>query len=150
MAQNRGNRPTRNPMSESLVRDAKPDALVTLWRGCPLAAAQAMTAAMSAGGVVANAGTAAPSEDQAKKQAGGFSIPGFTASDRLPEFTTDTTLGFLRVSEAIVVVSILRRYLTKGSGVEGGWVALPSAPLQVIEFMQTGVQPGGRPRPSGD
>ncbi|TMC07849.1 MAG: DUF4765 family protein [Chloroflexi bacterium] len=148
MAQN-ARIPAHQPDTENVVTNAQAGTTVWLWRGTTIAAANAMQAAMSAGGVPPNPGTVAPTDAQARRQVGGYSIPGFNPNDRLPEFTTNGNQGYLRVSEAIVAVAIDKQYLLKGSGSEGGWVVNRDAPIQQIQVARTGyVQQG--PVPHGD
>jgi hypothetical protein len=76
-------------------------------------------------------------------------------ADRLPEYTKkpDTARQFGRGNH-IVAVEIPKKYLTQGSGVEGGWVAHPNAPVEVKESVHGEplpfAIPSGRTLPNAD
>jgi len=103
--------------------------IATLYRGCQEKQGRLILSANTAGGEPADKNCGRPDEEQAKRQAAGFSLQGFTNADRLPEYTTDRNLGFLRASPYILTIQIEAKYLTEGSRGEHGWVAYRSAPL---------------------
>jgi hypothetical protein len=132
-----GRRPveTVQPRREERVARARPGAKI-LFRGCQLEQGQHIEQAMTAGGQASDENCGAPTDDEARRQAGGWSIPGFSAADRLPEYTTNQSLGFLRASPYILAIEIKEQYLTEGSRAEWGWVAYPSAPLVQAKVMK--------------
>jgi hypothetical protein len=78
----------------------------------------------SAGGVKPNADISRPSNEAAIKQVA-ESVKG-----KLPEFTTDPKVaGNFGLKGVVAVFEIDSRYLTWGSGTEGGWCCLPEAPI---------------------
>ncbi|WP_143658709.1 DUF4157 domain-containing protein [Streptomyces sp. IMTB 2501] len=117
--------------SESAVEAAVAaggETVVTLCRGDDMAKIRAMQQQGSAGGVASDPATPAPTVEQAEAQV--------TKGRRYPEFTTAryTARQFSRQGpRGVVVVRIKAKYLTKGSDApEDGWVALHSAPVEVI------------------
>jgi Domain of unknown function (DUF4765) len=123
------------------------DAVVTLIRGCTQGQADAIQKSMTAGGAEANPACGRPTESEARKQAGGRSVTGFKGSDRLPEYSDNRNLiaGFLRASECHITITIMTKYLTRGSVVEGGWVAFHAAPLVRVELAKNSAyKPGVR------
>ncbi|MFE6134162.1 DUF4765 family protein [Streptomyces sp. NPDC056437] len=119
------------PTSESAVEAAIAaggETVVTLYRGDDMERIRAMQQQSSAGGLASDSATPAPTVEQAAAQA--------TKGRRYPEFTTAryTARQFSRQGpRGVVVVRIKAKYLTKGSDApEDGWVALHSAPVEVI------------------
>ncbi|WNO70247.1 DUF4157 domain-containing protein [Streptomyces sp. AM8-1-1] len=119
------------PTSESAVEAAVAaggETVVTLYRGDDMDRIRAMQQQSSAGGLASDSATPAPTVEQAAAQA--------TKGRRYPEFTTATYTArqFSRQGpRGVVVVRIKAKYLTKGSDApEDGWVALHSAPVEVI------------------
>ncbi|MBQ0985974.1 DUF4765 family protein [Streptomyces sp. F63] len=129
--------PTPESTVASLV-EQQSDQQVILWRGTSLARAEAMEANGSAGGGSASASTTAPDRAASQSQIG--------YGGQLPEFTTRPGIaeGF-SYKQALVVVSIAAKYLSRGSSSEDGWTALPSAPLTVLHLVdRTRGQQSGR------
>jgi Domain of unknown function (DUF4157)/Domain of unknown function (DUF4765) len=114
------------------------DQAVTLWRGTTLSKAQAMASSGSAGGGTADASTPRPGHAQLQAQIGsGGQEAEFTAAAGVAE-------GF-SYGSALVVVRIKASYLGKGSESESGWIALGSAPVEVIAVIdRTRGQQAGR------
>ncbi|MFI1951656.1 MULTISPECIES: eCIS core domain-containing protein [Streptomyces] len=129
--------PTPDSTVASLV-EQQSDQHVILWRGTTLSRAEAMEANGSAGGGSANASTTAPDRAASQAQIGyGGQLPEFTARAGIAE-------GF-SYRQALVVVSIAAKYLSRGSSAEDGWTALPSAPLTVLHLVdRTRGQQSGR------
>ena len=115
------------PTNEATVAqavDGGNNADVVLWRGTNGSRVANMEAQGSAGGLPPDANIAAPSPASAQTQ--------IAFGNALPEFTTRTDLGF-SFRHWLAVVTVNTRYLTKGSGSEGGWVCNAAAPLTVVE-----------------
>ncbi|MEU4684661.1 eCIS core domain-containing protein [Streptomyces xinghaiensis] len=129
--------PTPDATVAGLV-EQQSDQHVILWRGTTLSRAEAMEANGSAGGGSANASTSAPDRAASQSQIGhGGQLPEFTARTGIAE-------GF-SYKQALVVVSIAAKYLSRGSSAEDGWTALPSAPLTVLHLVdRTRGQQSGR------
>nr|WP_232838464.1 DUF4765 family protein [Streptomyces geranii] len=111
---------------------------VYLWRGTSVGTANTMARKGSAGGRTADASVAAPSSASSRSQVG--------HGGQLPEFTTNTGVaeGF-SFRNALVVVYIAAKYLSKGSSSEEGWIASPKAPLIVVDMVdRTRQQDSGR------
>jgi len=115
------------PLSrEKEVAEARPDTEVILARGCNK---MQLTELQSR---LADASTTAPSEEEACKQVGEMPVFG-----SLIEFTTDQGVATrFATGGYIVVVKIARRYLTKGSVSEGGWICKSAAPFEVIHVQK--------------
>ena len=70
-----------------------------------------------------------PSEEEAIAQVGESAFDG-----RLVEFTANRTIAEAFGSKGwVIVVKIRRKYLTRGSTSECGWVAYMNAPFEIIE-----------------
>ncbi|WP_406131401.1 DUF4765 family protein [Streptomyces sp. NBC_00989] len=111
---------------------------VYLWRGTNLATANSMASKGSAGGRTADPRVSAPSSASSRSQVG--------HGGQLPEFTTSTGVaeGF-SFRNALVVVYVAAKYLSKGSSSEDGWIADPKAPLTVVDIVdRTRQQSSGR------
>ncbi|MFJ4696085.1 DUF4765 family protein [Streptomyces sp. NPDC088766] len=111
---------------------------VYLWRGTGLATASKMASKGSAGGRTPDPSVGAPSSASSRSQVG--------HGGQLPEFTTHTGVaeGF-SFRNALVVVYIAAKYLSKGSSSEEGWIANPKAPLIVVDIVdRTRQQSSGR------
>ncbi|WP_432011439.1 DUF4765 family protein [Streptomyces cucumeris] len=127
------------PTSEEDVAaavDQGADTTVTLWRGTSNAEAEAMVKNSSASGEPASADTPRPTREEARAQVGtGKGIKDASGTvKKLREFTTERGVADSFSSykdNSLVVADISARYLTKGSGSEGGWVANPTAPAKV-------------------
>ncbi|RYJ29061.1 hypothetical protein CU044_2154 [Streptomyces sp. L-9-10] len=103
------------------------ETVVTLCRGEDMPKIRAMQQQSSAGGAASDSATPAPTAEQAAAQ--------LARGRRYPEFTTSryTARQFSRQGpRGVVVVRIKAKYLIKGSEPEDGWVALHSAPVEVI------------------
>jgi len=125
------------PTEENKVKTASPEDVVTLWRGTRPETAQRIFSTRTAGGYDVS-GTpglepGAPTEEQAIAQVVGASGQGFTKGTRLPEYTTSEHWAKNYANGAIVCIDIRRKFLTKGSGSEGGWVMFPEAPIQAFD-----------------
>ncbi|MFF0113760.1 eCIS core domain-containing protein [Streptomyces prasinus] len=131
-------RPTAYSTVLSLVAEGSAQEVV-LWRGTTLSRALAMESNGSAGGAASNAGVAAPERTASRRQVGhGGRLPEFTAREGVAEsFST---------GGALVVVRIAAKYLTPGSSTEEGFVADPTAPLEVLDLVDRtrGAQTGRR------
>ncbi|MFE9725631.1 DUF4765 family protein [Streptomyces sp. NPDC005794] len=117
--------------SESAVEAAVAadgETVVTLCRGDDMPKIRAMQQQSSAGGAASDSATPAPTVEQAELQV--------TKGRRYPEFSTSQYIArqFSRQGpRGVVVIRIKAKYLTKGSDApEDGWVALHSAPVEVI------------------
>ncbi|MEV5534383.1 eCIS core domain-containing protein [Streptomyces prunicolor] len=108
---------------------------VYLWRGTSLATANSMASRGSAGGRTADPSVSAPSSASSRSQVG--------HGGQLPEFTTGTGVaeGF-SFRNALVVVYVAAKYLSKGSSSEEGWIADPKAPLTVVDIVDRTRQQG--------
>ena len=116
------------PTNVATVQNAGPDTIVILWRGISFRRlAKMITEGSLSGNVPANADALPPGESDAKSQVGTFQLN----QVKLPEFTTKQTVavGFGR-GGAVVVIAVKRKYLTKGSGSEGGWVGSNDTPFE--------------------
>ena len=138
------------PSKEEDVVSAKPDDVVCLCRGCRPETGERLAKSMTAGGYDTS-GTPglepyAPSEEEAVRQVIGGSGSGFFKSNlpRLPEFTTSIHLAQTYSSGAIVCIAIKRKFLTKGSVSECGWIARHEAPLVKVAWA-----PYNKPHSSG-
>ncbi|MFD3911867.1 DUF4765 family protein [Streptomyces sp. NPDC058603] len=104
------------------------ETVVTLCRGDDMPKIRAMQQQSSAGGAASDSATPAPTAEQAAAQ--------YQRGRRYPEFTTSryTARQYSRQGpRGIVVVRIKAKYLIKGADApEDGWVALHSAPVEVI------------------
>jgi hypothetical protein len=126
----------KSPTAENKVVSASPDEVVTLWRGTRPETAQRIHATRTAGGydtsLTPGLEPGAPSEDAAIAQVVGASGQGFSGRTRLPEYTTSEHWAMNYANGAIVCIDIRRKFLTKGSGSEGGWVMFPEAPIEAF------------------
>ncbi|MFF2511418.1 DUF4765 family protein [Streptomyces sp. NPDC058086] len=118
------------PTSDSSVEHAVESGshtTVVLYRGEMMGNIRAMVESRSAGGAAPSANTPAPTEEQAAAQ---------VSRGRLhPEFTADRYISrqFSRQGpRGVIVVRINTKYLTRGSESEAGWVALSSAPVEIV------------------
>ncbi|MFY0635069.1 MAG: DUF4765 family protein [Vannielia sp.] len=118
--------------AESTVSSAKPEDLVLLVRGTGMHRVTAVQKAMSANGDEANEDTPAPDESAVVSQVGG-SQSGVTRT-KLPEYTTRVDIAENFAKGAILCIAVRRKYLTKGSGTEGGWAVLGTAPVEGVDF----------------
>lgn len=106
---------------------------VILWRGChrsnPELELLQMVRNGTAGGEFLNVNISRPSEEGSLHQVGEKTF------GELTEYSTNPTVssGFGRGSY-VVATSINTKYLTKGSGVEGGWVCNNAAPARVLAW----------------
>ncbi|MFE2722613.1 DUF4765 family protein [Kitasatospora sp. NPDC059327] len=118
------------------------DQVVTLWRGTRLDVAEGMATRGSVSGDPASPTTARPSGTDAAQQVGKGGV--------LPEFTTDPGVaeGFSH-KNALVVIDVSAKYLSRGSGSESGWVAGKTAPAQVRVIVDRTGGSGGGKGPNG-
>lgn len=124
--------------SESTVASADPEDVVLVVRGTGIHRKDAISAAKSANGDPADPETPAPGEAGVISQVGG-SQQGKTRT-KVPEYTTRVDIAENFAHGAIIGVAIKRKYLTKGSGTEGGWAVNGSAPIEEMVW-----QPYGNP-----
>lgn len=124
------------PVGEKWLAKVKDgEQIVTLWRGGWVGLVDALKDEMSAGGLTADDDVKAPSDDDVKKQVGG-SQPGVKTL-KVPEFTTNPTVAWSfsgTKDSCLIAIAIKRKYLTKGSVVEGGWCCHGSAPIVGIDI----------------
>ncbi|MCA9619089.1 MAG: DUF4765 family protein [Myxococcales bacterium] len=107
--------------SEHGVETAGPEEVVHLARGCN---AYQLGVAR---GHASDAHTTAPSEEEARAQVG--EMPCF---GKLIEFTTDEDVARRFGTGGYVIgIAIKRKYLTKGSVSEAGWICRDSAPFDI-------------------
>jgi hypothetical protein len=122
------------PSTKDEIAKAGPEDKITLWRATSEDQLENIKKHGTAGGVEgANPEVEAPSEEAARMQVGGASMQGYNkAANRLPEYTDkpETARQFSKGGH-IVAIEIPKKYLTQGSGTEGGWVAHPNAPVEV-------------------
>jgi hypothetical protein len=139
--------------------DSGSDLTVTLWRGCPLAAAQNMWNSGAAGGILGREG-APPSlgkdmlEAERKKQIKGEKgsvLPEFAAffDDGSDEEAVrsvrwsnvrNVAKGFSS-GQSLVVVEIEVKWLSRGSRSECGWVCDKGAPVRIKKIVDRGCIP---------
>jgi len=146
--------------TEEQVAAAGADDTVILCRGTVVDTANKVKANKSAGGVKADANCGAPSEDLAKLQVGGFQTELLKklkityeefVKNKPPEYSTDEKKAKGFASGALLYVAIKKKYLTKGSGSEDGWIALPQAPLVNADWMPCGkIKEEGKRLPIAD
>ena len=116
-----------------LVKKANPDDVVVLARASNPETAARIMRFKTAGGydttLTPGLEPTAPTETEAMRQAAGAS-----SQDplKLPEYSSDQTVveSFARMSGAIVMIAIKRKFLTAGSVVEAGWVVRHEAPVE--------------------
>ncbi|MDX1607550.1 MAG: DUF4765 family protein [Candidatus Competibacterales bacterium] len=122
------------PTSEKTVEQSGPDAVVCLWRGTRPETARRVEQTKTAGGYDTSQTPGlvprAPSEEEVVAQVAGASMGGTQAVKRLPEYTTSQFWARNYATGAILCIAIKRKFLTKGSVSEGGWVMYPEAPVE--------------------
>ena len=131
--------------TESQVASADPEQYVVLIRGCNRPEElDAIVGRSTAGGATpARDDGQAPSEAQAVEQVKFEGAPWATTGARQAarrqtndvEYTTDasTAIGFGMSRGGVVVARIQKKYLTKGSGSENGWICFKDAPVVVLD-----------------
>ena len=128
------NQPTPEATISELVSNSiegeGADQDVVLWRGVSAVNAAAIEANQSAGGVAADAATARPTQAQAAEQV--------QQGHLFPEYSTATNSSW-SAGSWLIVVRINTQYLRRGSQSENGWIALPSAPLTVLDTVDRSV-----------
>ncbi|AKT38225.1 uncharacterized protein CMC5_023680 [Chondromyces crocatus] len=108
--------------SESEVEAASGDDTVTLGRGCNSIQLNALR------GRVGDDATTAPTDMEARMQVGEVPVFG-----ELIEFTTDPAVARrFGTGGYVITVKIQKKYLTKGSVSEGGWICRKHAPFTVV------------------
>lgn len=128
-----------DPSTEQAVAAAGAEDIVILWRGTVPDTARRIARFNTADGYDTS-GTpglepAAPTEEEALTQVMGMSAPKPRTLPKFPEYTTDPAVARQYAGGAIVCVAIKRKFLTKGSVSEKGWVALHEAPLVGVQWI---------------
>lgn len=117
---------------------------VVLCRGTRGTGLQNIIQQGSAGGAPVDVNAGAPTETERKEQ--------ISKGARLPEYAAlEPTRMSWSWRHHLVVVKINTRYLARGSSVESGWVAYPSAPVTVLATVDRTVglaEPQGEPNAS--
>ena len=127
-----------------LIRNAAPEDIVVLYRGCNKVDAERMRDAMTAGGSAVDENCGQPSKAD-------VAAPGAGQRQKLPEFThrpdsilTHRFKAAPGVVMGVVQVWIQRRYLARGDACVEGWCARHEAPIERWAF-KTMVTATGRP-----
>lgn len=133
---------SKDPNSLGIRRDTR----VALFRGCT--GEQLYKIATNR----ANPDVGRPSEQAAVNQTSELALAlHVPEEERLVEFSSDISIaeGF-GTGQFVVVVLIDAKYLTKGSGVEHGWVADPSAPCEILGWKECRDSLGSSEKQEGD
>ena len=136
------------PTTETKVLAAKPHDIVTLWRGTIEDTAKRIEKHMTADGYDTSATPGIdpgnPTEKEAITQVLGMSALKPRTLPKFPEYTTSEAIAKQFAAGAIVCIAIQRKYLTKGSVSENGWVAYHEAPIRGVAWIKhTSVMAGG-------
>jgi hypothetical protein len=111
--------------NENAVAQAQPDDVVILGRGCTVHQLQILQQTQP------DDNTTAPTEAEGKAQVG--EVPTF---GRFIEFTSSAQIATqFGTRNKEIAVEIKRRYLTKGSVAEFGWIAKRGAPVTIVEIV---------------
>lgn len=130
------------PDTEDKVTSAPPETSVILWRGTVFGTGFDVRLYDTAGGVEASQivmeTTRAPTEEEAIGQVGGSSAKNINP-DKFPEYTTSQRHARQYAAGMIICIKIKRKFLTKGSVSEFGWVALHTAPVEFLDYELYGI-----------
>lgn len=128
------------PMStEAEVSGAGAEEFVRLWRGTNVGRAESIQSKRTAGGSDVDIDCGTPTEADILAAVGGRQPgQGTTTRKVTVEYTTNERIAKHFAAGAIVCINIKKKYLTKGSGTEGGWCVYPSAPIMGAEWIASG------------
>lgn len=129
--------------TENVVENASADTVVYLYRGTRLVSAATMREKGCARGDAVNAGCGRPTEKEVITQVGGYQGGG--DYKKYPEFTTSLHWARVYATDCVSLVAIEKKYLTKGSVSECGWVCYDGAPCRLIAAYKY-TPPGGPPK----
>ncbi len=119
--------------TEDVVKNASDDEVLYLLRGSRMVSAAKMKEKGCARGDVADANCGRPTEQEATSQVGGSKAgESLTEHKKFPEFTTSMFWAQSYATDCIVLVAIQKKYLTKGSGSEDGWICYDAAPCKLM------------------
>lgn len=123
------------PTKEKNIVNAEGSEIITLWRGTTKDIKNSIVKNGSAGGNPKDLAASAPSKDHVTAYVGGFSGDSQInqLKDDVSEYTSNPQIAMNFSRGSLVVIKIRRKFLTKGSVSEDGWLVKRSAPVVSIK-----------------